>query len=279
MTSNLPSVQLGSEISLIDIIKFVKESWKSILSFTIFGILLAALSLWSTPKKYEASALIKMAQFSTHFSSFNNSNTLGINIEEPQTLIARMALPTSYSKETIALCGLAYEEGADARLAKMVELSIPKGLVGIVALKIISTSKETARVCANAVFLTIKSTQAQLIATYINDLNTKLVNDEERLNRIAGIIAKVNKSEGADIVNYLATREEIRFLLEQISNLQGTIISEKSHVTRLVAPIYLNNKPLPQKPFNILLFGLLLGCLLGILLALARKLYQSNRLA
>jgi hypothetical protein len=36
-----------------------------------------------------------------------NNNPLGINIEEPQALIARMALPTSYSKETIALCGLA----------------------------------------------------------------------------------------------------------------------------------------------------------------------------
>ena len=39
-----------SEISLLDIIEFIQESWKTIVGFIILGIAGAALFFWVVPK-------------------------------------------------------------------------------------------------------------------------------------------------------------------------------------------------------------------------------------
>ncbi|BEI42143.1 hypothetical protein PHIN10_02920 [Polynucleobacter sp. HIN10] len=229
------------------------------------------------PKQYEASAQIKMAQIANVNNNNNNINPLGINVEEPQALIARMALPTSYPKETIALCGLTDEKDADAQLAKKVKLSIPRGVGGTVDLKVRDASKEITQTCANAVYQLIKTSQAQLVAPYIDEASKKLKIEEERLARATQVIAKADKSGAAVSAAYLATRDEIRYLLDQISNLQSIITGNESRAAHLTAPIYLKDGPVFPQKRNSLLIGLLLGGFLGLMLALARKWYRSNR--
>jgi hypothetical protein len=265
------------EISLLDIFLFFKNEYQFILGFTLLGFVGAALYLWTVPKQYEVIGQIKMAQI----ANLNNNtvNPLGINIEEPQALIARMALPTSYSKQTIALCGLAEEKDAGALLAKKAKLSIPKGLGGTVDLEIRDTSKEVAEACANAIYEFVKTSQAQLIAPYVEEASKKLIIEKERLSRATEFIARADKSGSGVSGAYLATRDEIRYLVDQISTLQAVINGNDSRAARLVAPIYVKDHPVfPQKPNNLLL-GLLLGGFLGLLLAVARKWYGSNRFA
>ncbi len=266
-----------NEISLIDIFEFVQESWKTIAGFTVLGIAGAALFIFAIPKQYEASAQIKMAQIANvNNNNNNNINPLGINIEEPQALIGRMALPTSYPKETIALCGLADQRDLEVALASKVKLSIPKGVGGTVNLKIRDTSKEIAKACTNALYQLIKTSQAQLIAPYIEEASKKLPIEEERLARARQVIAKADKSGAAVSAAYLATREEIRYLLDQISNLQNIISGNESRAAHLTAPIYVKDQPVfPQRSIS-LAVGLLLGSFLGLVLALGRKWYRSN---
>ncbi len=269
-----------SEISLVDVIEFLQESWKTIAGFTVLGIAGAALFIWVIPKQYEASAQIKMAQIpNVNNNNNNNINPLGINIEEPQALISRMVLPTSYPKETIALCGLADQKDADGALARKVKLSIPKGVGGTVDLKIRHTSKDTANACINAIYQLIKSTQAQLIAPYIDEASKKLRIEEDRLGRATQVIAKADKSGAAVSAAYLATRDEIRYLLDQISSLQNIITGNESRAAHLTAPIYVKDQPVFPQRRNSLLVGLLLGGFLGLILALARKWYRSYRLS
>lgn len=272
-----PNSNLDDELSLIDIIQFFQESWKTIIGFTVLGVAGAGIYLWAVPKQFEASAQIKMAQIAN--VNNNNINPLGINIEEPQALIARMALPTSYPKETIAPCGLADQKDADAQLAKKVKLSIPKGVGGTVDLKIRDASKEIAEACANAVYQLIKSSQAQLVAPYIDEASKKLKIEEERLGRATQVIAKADRSGAALSAAYLATRDEIRYLLDQISNLQSIITGNESRAAHLTAPIYIKEEPVFPQKLNSLVVGLLLGGLLGLTLTLARKWYRSNRAA
>lgn len=268
-----------SEISLVDVIQFFQESWKTIVGSTILGIVAAVLFLWVVPKQYVASAQIKMAQIANVNNNNNNINPLGINIEEPQALIARMTLPTSYPKETIVLCGLAEQKDVEVALASKVKLTIPKGVGGTVDLKIRDTSKDTAKACANAVYQLIKSSQAQLIAPYIEEASKKLKIEEERLSRATQVIAKADKSGAMASAAYLATRDEIRFLLDQISTLQNIITSNESRFASLTAPIYVDDQPVFPQKRNSLLIGLLLGGFLGLVLAVARKWYRSNRAA
>ncbi|CAN1494021.1 Polysaccharide chain length determinant N-terminal domain containing protein [Burkholderiaceae bacterium] len=267
-----------SEISLADVIEFLQESWKTIAVFTVLGIAGAVLFIWVIPKQYEASAQIKMAQIA-NVNNNNNISPLGINIEEPQALISRMALPTSYPSEAVALCGLADQKDAEVVLASKVKLSTPKGVGGTVDLKIRNTSKDTAKACTNAIYQLIKSTQAQLIAPYIDEASKKLRIEEDRLSRATQVIAKADKSGVAVSAAYLATRDEIRYLLDQISSLANIIASNESRSAHLTAPIYVKDQPVFPQKHNSLLVGLLLGGFLGLVLALARKWYRFNRLA
>lgn len=262
------------EISLLDIFLFFKNEYQFILGFTLLGFLGAALYLWTVPKQYEVIGQIKMAQI----ANLNNNNVspLGVNIEEPQALIARMAIPTTYPKETIALCGLAEQKDAGSALAKKAKLSLPKGLVGVVDLEIRDTSKEVAQACANAIYEFVKTSQAQLIAPYIEEASKKLIIEKERLSRATEFIARADKSGSGVSGAYLATRDEIRYLVDQISTLQAVINGNESRAARLVAPIYVKDQPVFPQKRNSLLLGLLLGGFLGLLLAVARKWYRSN---
>jgi len=267
------------ELSLIDIINFFRESCKVIAGFTMLGITGSALYLWGVPKQFEASAQIKMAQIASVNNSNSNINPLGINIEEPQALIARMALPTSYPNETVILCGLADQKDPEVALASKVKFSIPKGVGGIVDLKIRDASKEIAKACTNAVFRLIKTSQAKLIAPYIDEASNKLAIEKERLGRATQVIAKADKSGTAVSAAYLATRDEIRYLLDQISSLQNIITSNESRSAHLTAPIYVKDQPVFPQGRNSMAVGFLLGGFLGLVLALGRKWYRSNRVA
>lgn len=217
MNTNSPDQpnNLNDEPSLLDIIEFIQESWKTITGFAMLGIAGATLYLWAAPKQYEASAQIKMAQIININNGNNNNNLLGINIEEPQALIARMTLPTSYPKETIELCGLVNEKNADALLVKKVKLSIPKGVSGIVDLQIRDASKETAKACTNAIYQLIKAPQAQIVAPYIDEAVKKLRIEEEHLSRITQVIVNAEKSRDTVGFAYLSARDEIRYLLDK----------------------------------------------------------------
>jgi Chain length determinant protein len=76
------------EISLKDIIDFLVEFWKAILVTGFLGVLVSAAYLIVTPNQYQATAQIQMAQIS---ASNNNTKPLGVNIEEPNLLMARLA--------------------------------------------------------------------------------------------------------------------------------------------------------------------------------------------
>ncbi len=268
------------EISLLDIFLFFKNEYQFILGFALLGFVGAALHLWTVPKQYEVIGQIKMAQIANlNMNNNNNVNPLGINIEEPQALIARMAIPTSYPKETIALCGLAEEKDAGALLAKKAKLSIPKGLGGTVDLEIRDTSKEVAQACANAIYEFVKTSQAQLIAPYVEEASKKLIIEKERLSRASEFIARADKSGSGVSGAYLATLDEMRYLRDQISTLQAVINGNESRAARLVAPIYVKDHPVFPQKRNGLLLGLLLGGFLGLLLAVARRWYRSNRFA
>ncbi len=269
---------MDDDLDLVDIIEFLQESWKTIAGFMVLGIAGATFYLWVFPNQFEASALIKMAQIANvNNNNNNNINPLGINIEEPQALIARMALPTSYPKEIIVLCGLAEQKDPEVALASKVKLSIPKGVGGAVDLKVRDASKDTAKACVNAVFQLIKISQAQLIAPYITEASKQMEIEKERLARATQVIAKADKSGAAVSAAYLATRDEIRYLLDQISNLQSIITGNEIRAAHLSAPIYLKEEPVfPQKRYS-LLIGMLIGGFLGLALALARKWYRSNR--
>ena len=256
------------EISIIDILRFLKSAWKTIAIAGLAGIVLSIVYLAITPKQYEATAQIVMAQLGT---TNNNPNPLGVNIEEPALLVSRMSLPTSFTPQTMAACGLADISNSGATLAKGIKLALAKGVANVVELKTFGPSQEAALSCANAIFELIKTTQSQILMPYIEESKIKLADDEARLAKAKDLVARADKSGSVMSAAYLSTRDEIRYLLDEITALKNVVASNQNRMTRLVAPIYASDLPISPKKRMALAGGLFGGLFLGLLIALARQ--------
>jgi LPS O-antigen subunit length determinant protein (WzzB/FepE family) len=263
------------EISLIDILRFLKDAYKTILVFGILGTVAAIAYLAITPKQYEASVQVAMAQISAANNNNNNNNNninpLGINIEEPALLIARLSSPTSFTPEAVAACGLQDQANAALALSKSIKLMIPKGVANVVELKTFGESQQVAQDCAQGVFDLIKTTQAQIVAPYIEEAKVKLADDQERLQKAKEVVARSDKSGAAMSASYLSTRDEIRYLLDEITTLKNVVTSNQNRATRMVAPIFASDAPIAPKKRMVLAAGVLGGLFLGVLIALARQ--------
>jgi uncharacterized protein involved in exopolysaccharide biosynthesis len=76
---------------------------------------------------------------------------------------------------------------------------------------------------------------------------------------------------------YLSTRDEIRYLLDEITALKNVINSNQNRATRLIAPIYAGDTPIaPKKPMT-LAAGLFGGLFLGLMIALVRQVITRLR--
>ena len=256
------------EISIIDILRFLKNAWKTVAIAGLAGVVLSIAYLAITPKQYEATAQIVMAQIGT---TNNDINPLGINIEEPALLISRMSLPTSFTPQTIAACGLEGSSDAGTALTKAMKLALAKGVANVVELKTFGSSQEAALSCANAIFDLIKTTQSQILLPYIEESKIKLADDEVRLTKARDLVARADKSGSVMSAAYLSTRDEIRYLLDEITALKNVVTSNQNRMTHLVAPIYASNLPISPKKRIALAGGLFGGLFLGLLIALARQ--------
>ena len=258
------------EISLIDILRFLKGAYKTILVFGILGIAAAIAYLAITPKQYEARAQIVMAQIGATNNN-NNISPLGINIEEPGLMITRLSNPTSFTPVELAACGFEDKPDGAATLVKSIKLAPAKGAPNVVELKTFGASPEVAKGCANAIFDLAKKTQAQIVAPYIEEAKGKLADNEQRINSAKELMLRSDKAGFAMSAAYLSNRDEIVYLLNEINNLKNILISDKNRATRLIAPVYASDMPISPKKRMALVAGLFGGLFLGLLIALARQ--------
>ncbi|MBT8526776.1 hypothetical protein G6666_03555 [Polynucleobacter paneuropaeus] len=273
--------QVDDEISLLDILRFLKSAYKTILVFGALGLAIAIAYLVITPNRFEAVAQIQMAQTSGANNNINNNNnnnlnSLGINVEEPALLIARLSSPSSFSAGVIAACGQQAQSNPALATAQTIKLAPIKGISNVVELKTVGPTSEAASICAQAIFELIKTSQAQIQAPYLEEAQTRLVEDKSRLDQAKALVAKADKSGAVmGAAAYLSTRDEIKLLSDQMALLQDLISFSQSHVTRLVSPIYASDNPVAPKKRIALLVGLSGGLLMGLLIALGRQIWAK----
>ena len=260
----------ASEISLLDILNFLKLAYKTICISGVIGLAVAIMYLVITPKQYEAVAQIAMAQFGT-FNSNIKINPLGVNIEEPSLLIARMSSPASFTPQAIQACGLQDQAYSALTLSKAIKLTIPKGVANVVELKTFGPSPRVAEQCNLAIFELIKTTQHQIVDPYIVDAKMRLGDHIERLAKANDVVAKADKSGSAMGAVYLSSRDEIRYLLDEITALKNIVSYDQSRTTRLVSPIYVDDMPIAPKKRHVLSAGLFAGLFLGLLIAMGQS--------
>ena len=216
-----------------------------------------------------------MAPTSGANNNNNNLNSLGVNIEEPALLIARLSSPSSFSAGAIAACGQQAQSNSALAAVQTIKLTPIKGISNVVELKTVGPTSEAASICAQAIFELIKTSQAQIMAPFIEEAQTRLAEDGIRLDQAKALVAKADKSGAAMSAAYLSTRDEIKYLLDEITTLQNVVSGGQYRATRLVSPIYASDNPVAPKKRIALLSGLLGGLLLGLLIALGRQMWTK----
>ena len=265
---------LEDEISLKDIIVFLLESWKTIVGVGLLGLLGSVGFLAVTPNQYEAIAQIQIAQIS---ANNNNTNPLGVNVEEPNMLMARLKLPTSYSAEEIKACGLEGQKMPAESIVAMSNFSAIKGVGSIVELKIRMESREQAVVCAQALFENIRESQNQIIKPYIEEAKGLLTKYQARLKEAQELVTRADKSGAALSAAYLANRDEVKFLTDESIRLNTFVTAGDARQAKLVSPIYASEAAVFPKKKIALMNGLLAGLFLGLFLVMVRKVWNNYR--
>ncbi len=116
------------EISFVDSFIFLFKSWKTIVLMGLLGLIFTIAYLLVIPSQYQAIAQIQMAQIAINA----DSNQLGINIEDPNLLLFRSRLPTTYSSKEIKAYGLDSASSPSEALVANTRFSNVKNLNSIV---------------------------------------------------------------------------------------------------------------------------------------------------
>ncbi len=266
---------LENEISLKDIIGFLMESWKTIIGVGVLGLLGSVGFLAVTPNQYEAVAQIQIAQIS---SSNNNTSPLGVNLEDPNVLMARLKLPTTYSAAEIKECGLEDKKMPAESLVSMLKFSNTKGVSSIVELKIQMESREQAVACAKALFEYIRESQNQIIKPFIEEAKALLIKYRARLKEAQELVTRADKSEATLWATYLANRDEVKFLTDESIRLNAFVTAGDARQAKLVSPIYASEVAVFPKKKITLIIGLMAGIFFGFLLVMICKVRNNFRI-
>jgi len=271
-TPNLQLSERNNEISLKGVHKFIKSEWKIITIAGIIGICISIGYLAIAPKKFQATAQVALAKIGTTNKDKWNAS---VNVEEVPSLLMRIYSPNSIDLDTLHACGIESAQDGAVAISNIVFITPIKGVDGAINLKIINSTQEQAKACADAIFAFIKITQQQLIDPYLELANDKLNENELRMRTLNAEVSRAENFGGLTGAAYLSNRDEIRFLLEESSQLKTLIKSSKYHSAHLVAPIYVNSQPIEPRRKVVLQFGLLGGLFMGVLISLARQIFSS----
>jgi uncharacterized protein involved in exopolysaccharide biosynthesis len=274
MSEQFVNENLEDEISLKDILDFLLESWQQILLVGVIGILAAIAFLLIATPQYEATAQVQMAQIPT---SNTNTNPLGVNIEDPNMLIARFKLPSTYTVEQIKACGLENAKMPAESIAEMVKVTPVKSVGSTIELKVRGESKQLAVACAESIFGKIHQSQNEILAPYIEEAKNLLAKYQARLSEAQSLMSRADKSGSALTAAYLANRDEVKYSTDEIIRLNTIIASANTRSAKLVSPIYASDKATSPKKSISLVLGLLGGLFLGLLLVLVRKAWANYK--
>lgn len=252
------------EISLLDILLFLKSAWKMIAITGILGFGASSLYLLLTPNQYEAVANIQMALIPAP----NNS---GGNVEEPAALIARMSLSNSWDSVVTSSCGMGNQPDAAIKLSKIVKLTIPKGVTSVVELKVTLPTPELANACATSVIDLISKVWAQKIGAIQEANQTALGKVNERLADDTALLAKARQPGLPISPTYFALLTEIRYLEDQREKLLDLVDGKQLQNSIQQPQIYVADKPIYPKKVMSLLVGAMGGVFLGLLAAFLRQ--------
>ena len=253
------------EISLIDILLFLKASGGNIVKSTLICLLSGGAYYFSVPKMYEASATIEMA------------TVAGEPVESPAVLLEKMKLPLYFSPATLQACGSDGGLSSQAKFVDKIKPSINKS-APMVSFVTQAPSTQEAKACLSAAIAEVSNNQDAIAKPLLQQKKQKLQQLSEQLKLTEEIGKTITVPKGNSNVSdaqfsartlnmsfSTANATEINDLRSQIGTLENALIAPQTHSVALASSVYAPEVSVNKRPLFTLGFCLALGVFLGLL--------------
>lgn len=276
MNTQIEMPEDDNEISLWDIVDFLKEGWRWLAGGVVAGAVGAVGFVLVSPAQYEATAIVQPA---TVGMPTTTTTTKGAEVEAVAQTLERLKLPTFYNDVLLQACESSSRQG----LAGSVKASQVKGNA-LIQISYRASSTLVAEACVNAVVAQLRQSQATLGEPLLKTLEEQLVLTKKQLTEAEGFQGQLEKratssTDGASLLmlNALSKREEIvrlqKLLIEQKVQLSAPL----TQPMQLLEPIYAPERAVAPKKLPVLAGGLFGGLVLGGLVFFARRSWSARR--
>jgi hypothetical protein len=265
MNSQEPIQAEDDEISIIDILLFLKASFSNVVKSLVVCLFASGIYYFSTPKMYEASATIQMA------------TVAGEPVETPAVLLEKMKLPLYFSPATLQACGSDGGNSSQAKFVDKIKPSINKS-APMVSFVTQAQSPQEAKACLNAAIFDVSRNQDAIAYPFLEQKKQKLNQLSEQLKITEEMgrslhLARINNNQTDTqsttsllIMTFRKTNiNEINDLLSQISSLKFDIVEPKTRPTSIANSVYSSEVPANKRPLFTLGLCLALSVFLGLL--------------
>ena len=267
----------NDEISLIDILLFLKASGGNIAKSTCACLLAGGIYYFFVPKMYEASATIEMA------------TVAGEPVEPPAVLLEKMKLPLYFSPATLQACGSDGGLSSQAKFVDKIKPSINKS-APMVSFVTQAPSTQEAKACLSAAIAEVSNNQDAIAKPLLQQKKQKLQQLSEQLKLTEEIGKTITVPKGNSNVSdaqfsartlnmsfSTANATEINDLRSQIGTLENALIAPQTHSVALASSVYALEVSINKRPLFTLGFCLALGVFLGLLVTGVQRVVPEIR--
>ncbi|MDO9366087.1 MAG: Wzz/FepE/Etk N-terminal domain-containing protein [Methylotenera sp.] len=286
--------QFDDELSLLDLVAFVRRNFSILLATTLIGGVLGGVIAFSVSPQWEASALVRVGQLGNvgNIGNVGNVGNVGSPIELPLQLVDRIK-SKSFQNDVLKRLGLA--NGDDDATAKLFRetLKVKLEKSELLRLALRGASADAVKSHLSAVVNELKEMHGRMSAPTINRLQQELATIELELKRAsleserlrksldgAGLTSEKILSQAALVGNLLLAREgELHAFRERKRAIEEQLSLERTFPTDVLGRIEVSSEPVFPKKSLFIVVGLFIGLFLGVFVTVIRAAVVKERVS
>ncbi len=275
------------EIGLFDLWEKLRDGWHYVVGGTVLGLAGAGAALMVLPPKYEAVAVVQIAQVGqiTYAQLGQVMIVPSLNVEPATQVVERMKTPAFQSRVAQSLGNQAWlddlQRSANAT-AKYLSLQLMKatsaqGAASLIEVKASGASPENAKNIADASVKELARRHSELAKPILEKMHSdlkiakeKLVSAERELEGINKLVAsagvKDDRFTQLSLMTGLRVQKESELFAQRqtIVALETALTAPATQPTKAIEDIFVTDKPVSPKKTLLLALGLIGGLLAGV---------------
>ena len=269
--------QSDDELSLLDLVRFVRRHGVIILGSTLMGGVLGLAVAFSLPAQWEASALIRVGQLGRSVSAEST-------VESLSRVVDRL-MQKSFKGDALKRIGISPNESDPQVDLLLNSLKVRIEKSDLVSVRVRGTTPEDAMRFVDALTMGLVETHTKMMGPTIqrwhdnvDEIDMELLRLNSEIERLSGLLEKLprgfsaaNFSQVLLLNNTLLTSEaESRKLRESRHILQEQLSPEKTFLTSSLNQTEISTRPVFPQKHLFAAAGLVIGLFIGVLVSLLK---------